>query len=572
MGAFCLVHEENPTERERLAKRMQASLEAQGFAGAGRVTRGRVSCAFYGKLCGASPQLHRAADRFLGLTGTALADGAADAAAIDAMLADDARPAFARLTGNFCIVRGDATGVRLFVDPLGVYKVYCTPDRRLFSSSFLAVAEALGRISPDAQGVYEYVHQEATYGGATVCREIELARCDGRYVLDSAVAFEPWESGWAASAIRAGGDTAVHVDACAARLRTLYRGVTEAFGQRIDTALSGGYDSRLTLALLLERGVKPFIHVYGSPTSSDVQVARTIADGEGLDLEHVDKGRMSGTPGETFEATVERNFMVFDGYPPSGIFDHGADLRTRLARASGGRLMLNGGGGEIFRNFFYLPARSFSATELVWSFYNRYCPSWCTAAFDEERYVETLAGKISRSVGGGERLTREEVEYAYPAFRCAYWMGRNNSLNSRIGWSLTPFIDRDLVRLALRVPLRLKNHGRFEAALIRAVSPALSRYRSDYGHAFDREPPLGRILRDQLTLRRPPWIRRFTYRVRFRNARARPPWLATGMLSQVIDPALPVMSQFFRTPAVNDPQAFARIATLEYLFRRFGER
>jgi asparagine synthase (glutamine-hydrolysing) len=232
--------------------------------------------------------------------------------------------------------------------------------------------------------------------------------------------------------------------------------------------------------------------------------------------------------------------------------------------------MLNGGGGEIFRNFFYLPDRAFTATQLVWSFYSRYSPHWCSGEFAEAAYVRALAAKIADTVGGGERLTREQVEYAYPAFRCGFWMGRNNSNNTRLGHAMTPFIDRDLVRLAVAVPLALKNHGRFEAGLIRALSPALAGYTSDYGHAFDREPPLSRILKDHATLLRPPWLRRYTYRLRYRKALLRPAWLEPHMLQRVLDVRMPVMSQFFHLGRVNDPEVFARIATLEYLFSNTG--
>jgi len=38
----------------------------------------------------------------------------------------------------------------------------------------------------------------------------------------------------------------------------------------------------------------------------------------------------------------------------------------------------------------------------------------------------------------------------------------------------------------------------------------------------------------------------------------------------LIDTRFPVLSQFYRVERVNDPEAFARIATLEYLFGESG--
>jgi hypothetical protein len=40
------------------------------------------------------------------------------------------------------------------------------------------------------------------------------------------------------------------------------------------------------------------------------------------------------------------------------------------------------------------------------------------------------------------------------------------------------------------------------------------------------------------------------------------------MLQRVLDVRMPVMSRYFHLDRVNDPEVFARIATLEYLFGR----
>ena len=195
-------------------------------------------------------------------------------------------------------------------------------------------------------------------------------------------------------------------------------------------------------------------------------------------------------------------------------------------RASSGRtddaLALNGGGGEIFRNFFYLPDRALSLSEFIWTFYSQFDPASAAGTFREDEYMDGLARR--RAACARRRKpsasSRRDVELLYPAFRCRYWTGRNTSVNNRFGWALTPFVERRTVASAVDVPIAFKNHGRFEAALINAFSPSLARYPSAYGHDFAGDVPLKRRIKDQLTLLRPPLLRRYAFRIK---ARMQPP-------------------------------------------------
>ena len=52
-------------------------------------------------------------------------------------------------------------------------------------------------------------------------------------------------------------------------------------------------------------------------------------------------------------------------------------------------------------------------------------------------------------------------------FRCRFWMGRNNSLNNRFGWALTPFAEYNVVKESIAIPVRFKNYGVLEARMIK---------------------------------------------------------------------------------------------------------
>lgn len=573
MGAFYLTR--RPTEdgapgvAAPTATDIPAWFAREGFEAPQIADAGPWRLYVFPKIAAPVANIHRADDGgFCAVTGTILYRGATGAAALARLYADDRgagidwREAF----GQYALLLGDGDSIRLLTDPLGIYPVWHDEDITAVSSSFLAVVNAAARLNADPQCIYEYVFQGTTYGDRTLFREIRLHGARNRIVFGNDVTVDAYHP----PLVREMRDGPIeeHLDRCLSNLGRYYDAIGSAFGDRVDTALSGGYDSRLTLALLRSRGLNPSVHVYGHENDADVRIARAVAHGEGFPLEHIDKGDAPPPSRDAFAKIVERNLMSFQGHPADGIFENGTDLATRMERCANGRVALNGGGGEVFRNFFYLPDRAFSVRQLLWTFYGAFDPTWCTGAFDEQVYLANLGRKVKRVLGiEYDRLRRTDIEALYPLFRCRYWMGKNNSVNNRLGPALTPFIDANIVPDAVAIPLRYKNSGRFEARLIARVSKALASYPSDYGHAFDTDPPLARRLKDKLTYARPPRLRRMTFRVKNRHPAERPAWLREDYISRVIDPTLPYMRQFFRIERINNLDQYNRILTLETLFQ-----
>jgi hypothetical protein len=567
MGAFYLTRKTTGPEDGR---DVRDRFVREGFGAPEIVETESRRLYLFRKIGAPGTNLLRAPDGgFCALTGTILYRGRTGEAALPLLLADDAAGGidWHEAFGQYALLIGRDDEIRLVADPLGIYPVWHDDDYDAVSSSFLAVAGAAGRLSADPQCVYEYVFQGATYGDRTLFREVHLLAARTELSLGAGVAARTVH----APIRRAVREAPIeeHLEICLANLHRYYDSIASAFGDGVDTALSGGYDSRLTLALCRAHGIRPSVHVYGSAGDQDVRIAHAIGAAEGFAIEHVDKSGAKTVPPDAFAEIVERNLHAFQGHPADGVFENGTDLATRLQRCAGGRVALNGGGGEVFRNFFYLPDRSFTVRELLWTFYGAFDPEWCTGAFDENVYLSNLGKKVKRVLDvEGDRLTRVDIEALYALFRCRYWMGKNNSVNNRLGPALTPFIDANVVPDAVSVPLRYKNSGRFEGRMIARVSPALAAHMSDYGHSFAGDPPLARRLRDRLTYARPPRLRRLTFRIKNRKPVEKPYWLSPDHVGRVVDPALPFMRQFFRIDRVNSLDQLNRILTLELLFTR----
>src|SRR6185369_5338227 len=113
-----------------------------------------------------------------------------------------------------------------------------------------------------------------------------------------------------------------------------------------------------------------------------------------------------------------------------------------------------------------LPNRRFSAAAVARTFYARYAKGDVTGAFDERVFLRAIEDKILATLGregDRSRLPRPLVEQIYPRIRCRALFGREISVEARCGAYLMPFLDQRLVAEAMKLPLALKNAGRFEA-------------------------------------------------------------------------------------------------------------
>lgn len=569
MGAFFFIH--NASDPGELAARLAAGFARQGFGPGIPIARGRWQAVCYPPLAtGEAMHCRDASGDEAFAAGTLFYRGLAKAPALHRLLADHKAGAIdeAALYGSFAVLLTAGDTAAVMTDSTGTFHLYEAGGNAVLSTSFLALAEALPARRIDDRAVYDYVFHGAAMGGATVLHEIRLFGHDVVGRFDGAVQLD------ARKAAPSPAPPPVTLDSAAEQAISLLRdrfAAVPTHWREIDTALSGGYDSRLLLALSRDAGIPARVHVYGRASDADVVCAKAIAAAEGFALDHVDKSLTPLPEPDRFSEIVEDNYLAFDGWPTDGIFDNGTDLATRRKRVERGALMLNGGGGEVFRNFFYLPDRPLSALELAWTFYCQFDPRICREPFDEGRYLDGLAAQITRRVGAAtERLTRREVEAAYPMFRCSYWMGKNNSINNRLGSAWTPFIDPAIVAWTLDVPLRFKNFGRLEGRMIEFLAPELARHPSSYGRPFDQPPGLRERAKGWLDLHRPPRLRRLAYRLRRRPGS---PWtgaLARCHLERVIDLSFPIMGRFFRMERIDDRAQLSRICTLEYLFARLS--
>lgn len=424
------------------------------------------------------------------------------------------------MSGAFALLLGREDGVWLLGDALGLMKIHTLGPGQLCSTSLMACCAALPRLEVNRLRAQEYVLLGATHGLDTAVAGVRL--------LDPTQALD----------LRSGKHLLVHppqallgqvppasaaqaVASVADALAGEFSQLVQAHGRRIGMALSGGFDSRLILATLTHLGVAPDLFVYGRPADEDVQVARAVAQRLQLPIDAIDKAQRERDLPPVSSTLLAANLRFFDGLPADGVFDRGTDRATRLQQVHAGRLNLNGGGGEILRNFFFLQDRPYTAAQVFWAFYSAWLDDVFLAPDERTAFIQSVQDEILAALGRphgtadarAQPLSRPEVELVYTLFRLRYWMGRNNSLSARYGAFATPLVTPRLVRLAATLPLAWKNHGRLEAAVIQRLAPAAASGPSAYGFAFDQGPSGLHRFRMGLTLYRPIALRHQSIRV-----------------------------------------------------------
>jgi hypothetical protein len=505
--------------------------------------------------------------------GTLIYGGATGAPALQRLATDwDGGSALpAGTLGHFVVLLGRGDLLCLFTDPASAAVVFSAEGGRRWSSSFLLLADGLRTATLNSAALYEYVLTGAVTGDQSVVDEIVRLPFGASVIVDGqAVAVHRKPPSLPATTRLSRAEL---LDQAVERLDGVIGAIDSAFGGRVRCALTGGYDSRLIYALLRRRDVVPGLLTYRLD-ETEVELVAALAAAEGVALEVIDRDAPRRPTVEEFAVLASDNFHSSDGCFSAGIFDNNFDKAQRAHRSRDGHVYLHGGGGEVFRNFFMLPAGRCRPANVVRAGFAKFDSAVCAGPFRLEAFVEHMAGKVAALAGvGGEDLDRSAVEWLYATFRCRAWFGRENTLNCQNSNTLLPFLAPEIADFAATIPIKYKDFGAFEGELITRAWPPVAGLASQYGHGFDRPPPLRRRLGDLAKILLPSVLRPPLYGLRQRRRNASlPPLLGADYVESVLPEGVQWMRSLFRQERMTDPLQISRLLTAEYLARWLGSR
>jgi len=521
-------------------------------------------------------QVHRGEDGSFAVSlGTLIHGGATGAAALRHLSEDWAggeAPLPAGALGHFIVLLGRGDRLRLFTDPASAAMVFSSGDGTAWSSSFLLLADGLRTATLNSAAVYEYVLTGAVTGEQSLVDEIARLPFGSSMVVDGGTATVRRGVSHAPVVSRLSRQDLL--EQALERLDGVVASIDGAFGGRVRCALTGGYDSRLIYALLRRRGVVPGLLTYRID-EAEVELVKALAAAEGVALEVIDKDAPPRPAVEEFAALADANFHSSDGCFSAGIFNTHFESAQRAYRSRDGHVFLHGGGGEVFRNFFMLPAGRCTAADVVRAGFAKFDQGVCIGPFRQEAFVEHMAAKIAALAGVSprSRLDRPVVEWLYPTFRCRAWFGRENTLNCQNSNTLLPFLAPEVADFSATIPVTYKDAGAFEGELIARAWPSVAGLASQYGHGFDQPPPLRRRLGDLVKTQLPPALRPLLYGWRQRRRPApQIPLLGGSYVAAALPEGVQWMRTLFEPSRMTDAGQISRVLTAEYLACWLGDR
>jgi hypothetical protein len=388
------------------------------------------------------------------------------------------------LDGFFCIVIGDGRSkeVIAITDVAGSRHAFLRqlPHALAISGSSLLLA-ALGESGLDPIACQEFIHTGIIYQDRTIYKEVrKLPPASVLWFAHGKL--KKQQRYWSCSELE---PESLDDDAAVNRL---WESLTQA-AQQISRAyqklvcdLTGGYDSRATVAAFLSQGTDFSTTVTGPAGSADVTIARGLA-------------RILGLPNLRLEndapsfAAVKQALCFTDG--EYDLVDYAAILRVHRTLSQTFDISINGSFGEIARGYWWellVPRvgarRKLDTTKLA---RKRYAPANPTASlFRPEVRLDLLAhfAKVIEETNAGLSATPNtfQMDHVYLRMRMQRWQGRIASSTDQLWPCLSIFMWRPILEVMLQARSSLRERSLMVRKMLARFQPVMAQFPLEHGY------------------------------------------------------------------------------------------
>ncbi len=397
----------------------------------------------------------------------------------------------------------DGNKIQILTDQAGIWNIYFDKKAQIISSSFMAVIFGLkNKVSLNKFAATEVITSGRLIGPDTLFNEISrleisLMETIGELeLIRDQVLMDFPEPGTVRSFDQSVKEQIAEIDH--------YFSDIKKFGDNygVDSGLTAGHDSRMML-IQVKKYFKYFqMHSFWRKSKDlELTIAEKVAEKANVPLRVVEGKHHFDKTNEQLEDTLKKSLFFYDGHIRMHCFlmedYHTLEHRTEILGDK--KLGINGIGGEQYRNEWHMELPSWSMDYFI-----RYALAYqlsgeCFTDKDfENDYFEYLKNRLLKKLGldiNANRISKKYVQKYYNEVYVASLMGVRTNAENALGHFITPFIDRQLTRMAYR---SLPHHGisfNFQQAMIRKMDPELAAVQSGYGYSFAEGEPLSKKLK-----------------------------------------------------------------------------
>lgn len=497
MGAFVLYKSDHPVDGNAI----RSVFQKKGFAEPAEFCLGPMTLWLYQKQLVDEENFHfENPTTAVFATGTIVYRGKSYKESLETLLVDFRNGAldFDEMLGSFCLIFFVDNRIHVLTDRLNVHHVFMDQKATRLSSSFLAMLVSTKEPLPlNRLAFYEKISTGYIIGPDTLVEGIsQLTDALQQRTRSDSFSFvhHPPRSS-SVEYCSSGLDECVEHQILV--LRKYFEDISplaQQYGPEL--GLSGGYDSRLVLAL--SKGLPQPLTIHTHLTKgvgsheADKLIVPEMAGICGSEWQIVETTSMEEKSEDELAAVLADGLYYFDGRNSHnmGAFSETYTRRYKMRTLGDRRMSLNGLGGEMYRNYYFASRRRFSFRQFM---LNKVYYDQAVFAvpgrrlFDEmhECIVRKMADTIGIEFTGS--IDQLALKRYYSEIRMPDCDGINNNAHNQLAFFLTPFIEWRVVREAYKALPYIGRTGTFQAALIRRQDENLADVTSHYGFPLSQE-------------------------------------------------------------------------------------
>lgn len=382
------------------------------------------------------------------------------------------------ISGSFCIIIFKDSRLYLINDDENLYPVYFSKQLNCFSSSFLALCEMSEMLSINKLSSIENLITGCSFGFDTYFNEIKRFRWGKETILP-----DSFNTIQLSKYVEDEGELSkeqTFLDQKKA-ITFVFRNLAsfaDIYG--CELGISGGYDSRLLLALCLKyfNNEKLIISSnYKSPPDQDLEIARSIAKNLRKKLNEIPVISTREMEPDYFENNLKNAFLFYDG---QFRVNHGwtREYRTieyRRKVLNGCKMGISGHAGELFRNDYNLDSGKFSYD--IWIKNNVIGRSGRKKLHKDEfeDLKHYIKAKTEHVIDGNTQVINKALTHSYYN---EVWVpsgpGIRNSIENQLSFYVSPFTDYNISKRAYRLIPYLGKKATYEKDLVNFFNENLS--------------------------------------------------------------------------------------------------